>query len=56
MPGVPSLAAETTLHAFAGPDGNQPVAGVVRDAQGNLYGTTASGGVGGGTVYQLTPR
>ena len=31
---------ETVLHSFAGPDGQVPNGGLVRDAAGNLYGTT----------------
>jgi uncharacterized repeat protein (TIGR03803 family) len=47
---------ETVLHAFTrGPYGDQPdLAGVIRDSDGNLYGTTAFNGAGGqGTVYKL---
>ena len=37
-------------------DGAFPEAGVIRDASGNLYGTTDGGGaVGEGTVFELTP-
>lgn len=37
-------------------DGNDPQAGLVFDAAGNLYGTTAGGGEFGlGTVFELTP-
>ena len=49
---------ETVLHSFAanGIDGYNPVAGLVLDANGNLYGTTLSGGAkGGGTVFKVTP-
>lgn len=49
---------EKTLHNFNlnGVDGNYPVASVIFDAAGNLYGTTYSGGSGGyGTVYSLIP-
>ena len=47
---------ETLLHSFQGPDGSQPIAGLVFDAKGNLYGTTQVGGANGeGTVFQLTP-
>ena len=50
---------ETTLHTFkGGSDGSFPyVAGVVRDAHGNLYGTTEFGGKGLGSfgvVYKLS--
>ncbi len=50
---------ETILHSFSGPpDGELPEAGVVLDSQGNLYGTTVSGGnyySDGGTVFKITP-
>jgi uncharacterized repeat protein (TIGR03803 family) len=47
---------ETVLHKFAGSDGLQPLAGLVRDAKGNFYGTTSEGGASGfGTVFELTP-
>jgi uncharacterized repeat protein (TIGR03803 family) len=41
---------ETVLHSFTGSggDGEYPLAGLVRDAAGSLYGTTANGGVYGG--------
>jgi uncharacterized repeat protein (TIGR03803 family) len=47
----------TVLHTFTGgSDGSQPTAGLVRDADGNLYGTTFQGGVfGWGTVFKLAP-
>ena len=36
-----------TLHNFGGPgDGNIPMAGVIFDSHGNLYGTTLEGGSG----------
>ena len=50
-----------TLHNFAsagqGAAGSSvPYAGLVRDAQGNLYGTTYAGGLAGaGTVFELSP-
>jgi len=46
----------TTLHSFnGGGDGALPDAGLIADGQGNLYGTTSSGGPGGyGTVFELT--
>jgi uncharacterized repeat protein (TIGR03803 family) len=47
--------AETVLFRFAGPDGAIPSAGLVRDAKGNIYGTTYSGGASGfGTVFEIT--
>src|ERR1041385_7522791 len=44
---------ETVLHSFTGrPDGSFPVAGVILDSLGNLYGTTRDGGDKDfGTVY-----
>jgi uncharacterized repeat protein (TIGR03803 family) len=50
---------ETILHSFTfgsngGTDGAGPSAGVIRDAAGNLYGTTTFGGVDTfGTVYKV---
>jgi uncharacterized repeat protein (TIGR03803 family) len=56
---------ETVLYGFLGePDGGHPFAGVIFDANGNLYGTTYTGGSanchvnddgGCGTVFELTP-
>ncbi|MGO9516521.1 MAG: choice-of-anchor tandem repeat GloVer-containing protein [Candidatus Korobacteraceae bacterium] len=48
---------EGVLHSFTGPpDGENPYSGVIFDQAGKLYGTTSSGGTGGGgVVYQLTP-
>jgi uncharacterized repeat protein (TIGR03803 family) len=45
----------TILHAFTGGvDGGGPVAGVIRDSAGNLYGTASSGGLYGfGVVYKV---
>ncbi len=47
--------AESVLHYFRGrDDGASPTSGVIRDAAGNLYGTTQSGGAPGfGVVYEL---
>jgi uncharacterized repeat protein (TIGR03803 family) len=48
----------TILHHFSdGADGGSPLAGVVRDAAGNLYGTTESGGTyGAGVVFKLDAK
>jgi uncharacterized repeat protein (TIGR03803 family) len=49
---------EKVLHNFNnnGKDGLGPLAGLISDAAGNLYGTTGSGGSHGyGTVFELTP-
>jgi uncharacterized repeat protein (TIGR03803 family) len=48
---------EKVLYTFqGGSDGTTPLGGLISDAAGNLYGTTASGGSGdGGTVFELTP-
>src|SRR5215831_8691769 len=37
----------TVLHSFGGNDGANPVAGLIADASGNLYGTTEFGGASG---------
>jgi uncharacterized repeat protein (TIGR03803 family) len=46
---------ETVLHIFGhGKDGLEPASGLVRDAAGNLYGTTEGGGVNNvGTVFKI---
>jgi uncharacterized repeat protein (TIGR03803 family) len=48
---------ETVLYNFQNQnDGQLPVAGVIRDSAGNLYGATSDGGAGGGgTVFELSP-
>lgn len=47
---------ETTLHTFARGDGIFPLAGLVADQSGNLYGVTQGGGQGhAGTAFRLTP-
>ncbi len=54
------------LHAFSGNDGGLPIGSVVRDSNGNLFGTTSGGGnysgicngipTGGcGVVWEITP-
>ncbi len=53
---------ETVLYSFCSQtncaDGASPLAGLIMDAAGNLYGTTSAGGTsapGTGVVFQLTP-
>ena len=48
---------ENVLHSFSGkPDGANPVAGVILDARGNLYGTTDNGGASAlGSVFKVAP-
>lgn len=42
------------LHSFNGDDGYNPVGTLIADAQGNLFGTTAAGGVYNyGTIFEL---
>jgi uncharacterized repeat protein (TIGR03803 family) len=41
----------TTLVSFSGTNG--PVGGLITDAAGNLFGTTAGGGTGNGTVFEI---
>jgi uncharacterized repeat protein (TIGR03803 family) len=54
---VSSSGKTTVLHTFGtGNDGQDPEGGLIRDQQGNLYGTTSLGGSSGGygTVFKLT--
>ena len=47
---------ETVLYSFqTGNDGNSSISNLVSDAAGNLYGTTSEGGLGSGTIFELTP-
>jgi uncharacterized repeat protein (TIGR03803 family) len=48
---------ETVLHSFAGgaSDGEYPLSGVIVDANGDLYGTTSTGGSSNvGTIYKVS--
>jgi len=47
---------ESVLYAFkGGSDGANPVAGLIADEEGNLYGTTENGGAGNaGTVFRIS--
>jgi hypothetical protein len=48
---------ETVLYNFAGsPDGANPGSALTPDGAGNFYGTTSFGGLGYGTVYELSPN
>jgi uncharacterized repeat protein (TIGR03803 family) len=56
---------ESVLHSFTGTDGDDPSAGLIFDAAGNLYGTTFYGGVANsqcpapytcGVVFKLVPN
>ena len=45
----------TTLVSFNGTDGENPYAGLIADAKGNLFGTTVNGGAyGNGTAFEIT--
>jgi uncharacterized repeat protein (TIGR03803 family) len=58
---VDASGTETVLYSFTGgEDGGLPFAGLIRDGQGNLYGTTTQGGdltcvppIGCGTVFKV---
>jgi uncharacterized repeat protein (TIGR03803 family) len=54
---ITSSGVEKVLHSFTyGPDGAEPYAGLVMDSEGNLYGTTYSGGLySSGVVYKVVP-
>src|SRR5580700_3611337 len=57
-PAHAQTATEIVMHSFAPdpPKGAGPYAGVIRDAAGNLYGTTPAGGPWNqGVVYKVTP-
>jgi len=50
-------ASPEVIHSFRNKNGVVPPAGLIPDASGNLYGTTAEGGAhNDGTVFQLTPK
>jgi hypothetical protein len=52
---------ESVLHYFSGLDGARPIGGLIFDADGSLYGTTANGGNSGcggagcGVIFELSP-
>ena len=51
------LGQETVLYSFTGgTDGANPLAGLIRDSAGNLYGTASNGGNSlSGLVFALDP-
>jgi len=58
---ITAQGALTTIYSFcpqggSRADGYDPLATVIQATDGNLYGTTQFGGLGGGTVFKLTPR
>jgi uncharacterized repeat protein (TIGR03803 family) len=60
-PGAGTLWPETVLYDFCSNgcvDGSNPVAGLVLDTSGNLYGSASGGehGQGAGMAFQLSPR
>ncbi len=53
-PGAASAQTLTTFTSFAGTNGSNPEAGLIADANGDLFGTTNSGGASGdGTVFEI---
>ncbi len=57
---VSPTAKSKVVYSFTGgADGGNPFGGLIRDSQGNLYGTTFTGGAAGingaGTVFVITP-
>jgi uncharacterized repeat protein (TIGR03803 family) len=64
-PGSGGTWTETILYGFNGDQGSYPEGGVIAEANGNLYGTTAYGGsgicllfggnMGCGVIYELSP-
>ncbi len=55
MPGAGGTWTEKVLHNFNYNDGDEPAAGLIFDAAGNLYGTTYEGGLDFGVVFELSP-
>ncbi|HET9407005.1 MAG TPA: choice-of-anchor tandem repeat GloVer-containing protein [Candidatus Sulfotelmatobacter sp.] len=59
---IPSAAQTyTVVTTFNGSDGSVPLGSLVQGFDGNLYGTTAAGGinsgaVSGGTIFKITPQ
>ena len=54
---VSSNGTVTVIHAFSGSDGLGPNGTLIRDGNGNLYGTTAGGGASQeGVAFELSPQ
>jgi uncharacterized repeat protein (TIGR03803 family) len=48
---------ETVLYNFTGGShGSHPNSGLTADSKGNFFGTTADGGLGAGTVFEISPN
>lgn len=55
-PGSGDVWTEATLYSFTrGADGGDPFSSITLDAKGNLYGMTNVGGIGDGTIFELSP-
>jgi uncharacterized repeat protein (TIGR03803 family) len=46
----------TVINTFNNANGAKPMAGLILDLAGNLYGTTSTGGMGKGVVFELSPN
>jgi len=53
MPNGDGTWMEKVLHSFSGPDGLGPLAGLIFDAAGNLYGTAGGGPKRAGVVFEF---
>jgi uncharacterized repeat protein (TIGR03803 family) len=52
-----ALGQETVIRLFNNNDGYDPIAGMIIDASGNLYGSTFYGGTyGAGNIFKLAPK
>jgi uncharacterized repeat protein (TIGR03803 family) len=46
---------ESVVHSFDGVHGGGPIAGLILDGRGVIYGTAGFGGVNGGVVFSIAP-